>query len=101
MDNELETLRRLWPYLTDVGREAVLKFAEAVAISNGYEEPSPTVFHVQDKKKAERDAVRNFSRVRPLASKRSKKKRPKTFEFEIDEPHKSATGDFEIPGVRD
>jgi len=53
MDNDLEKLRRLWPYLTDAGREAVVRFAEATAVSNGYEEPSPTVFQVQDKRKVE------------------------------------------------
>jgi hypothetical protein len=41
------------------------------------------------RKKAQRDAVRNFSRVLPVASKHSKKKSPETFELDIEEPHKT------------
>jgi len=46
------------------------------------------------RKKAQRDAIRNFSRKRPLASKRSKKKRPESDDFTIEEPHKTPTEGF-------
>jgi hypothetical protein len=47
MQNDIETLGRLWPHLSDGQRETVLKFALHAAKANGFREPSPTVFVVE------------------------------------------------------
>ena len=44
MQNDLETLGKLWPHLSDGQRETVVKFALHSAKANGFHEPSPTVF---------------------------------------------------------
>ena len=48
MQNDLETLRKLWPHLSDGQRETVVKFALHSAKANGFHEPSPTVFVAED-----------------------------------------------------
>lgn len=50
MQNDLETLRKLWPHLSDGQRETVLKFALHSAKASGYREPSPTVFVAEGSK---------------------------------------------------
>ncbi len=44
MRNDIETLSKLWPHLSDGQRETVVKFALHSAKANGFREPSPTVF---------------------------------------------------------
>ena len=57
MKNDLETLRKLWPYLTDACRETVVQFATSTALANGYEEPSPTVFKAEDRATRKRELL--------------------------------------------